>query len=229
MVYIEFKETMSETRPKVSLVIPTKNEAANIPHVFPKLPDIVDELVIVDSSTDNTVDVIRQYRPDAIIIREEPKGKGAALKTGFKHATGDLIVMMDADGSMDPGDIPIFLEPVMNGHDVAKGSRILGGSEDLTPTRRFGNWCFVSMVNLLYGTDYTDLCYGYRAFKRTALDKLDTESTGFDVETEQSILMKKLGLEVCEVPSYERKRMYGTDNLMAFRDGWRILTMILRG
>ena len=229
MAYTEFKETMSKTRPKVSLVIPTMNEAANIPHVFPKIPDVVDEVVIVDSSTDNTVDVIRRYRPDAKIIREEPRGKGSALKTGFKHATGDLIVMMDADGSMDPGEIPIFLEPVMNGHDVAKGSRILGGSEDFTLTRRFGNWCFVTIVNLLYKTDYTDLCYGYRAFKREALNKLDTESTGFDVETEQSILMKKIGLKVCEVPSYERNRCNGESNLNTFRDGFLILKRIMKG
>ncbi len=219
----------TETRPKISLVIPTMNEAANIPHVLPNIPDLVDEVVIVDSSTDDTVDVIRRYRPDAKIIREEPRGKGSALKTGFKHATGDLIVMMDADGSMDPGEIPAFLDPILNGHDVAKGSRILGGSEDLTPLRKLGNRCFVAMVNYLYGTDYTDLCYGYRAFKREALNRLETESRGFDVETEQSILMKKIGLKVCEVPSYERSRRHGKSKLNTFRDGFLILKRIMKG
>jgi hypothetical protein len=137
--------------------------------------------------------------------------------------------MMDADGSMDPEEIPIFVEPLLNGYDVAKGSRILGGSEDLTLFRRFGNFCFVTLVNVLYDTDYTDLCYGYRAFTREAMGRMKLKSNGFDVETEQSILMKKLGLKVYEVPSYERKRMHGVGNLRTFRDGWRILMRILKG
>ena len=214
---------------KISLVIPTMNEAKNIPHVFLKIPSIVDEIVVVDSSTDDTIETVKSIRPDVKIIREEPNGKGSALKTGFTYASGDIIVMMDADGSMDPEEIPLFVEPLLNGYDVAKGSRILGGSEDLTLFRRFGNFCFVTLLNVLYDTDYTDLCYGYRAFRREAIDRMKLKSNGFDVETEQSILMKKLGLKVCEVPSYERKRMHGVGNLRTFRDGWRILTRILKG
>jgi hypothetical protein len=211
---------------KISLVIPTKNEAQNIAHVFPRIPPIVDEIIVIDGSTDDTVETIRSIRPDAKIIIEQPNGKGSALKTGFKYASGDITVMMDADGSMDPAEIPRFVTPLLNGYNVAKGSRILGGSEDLTLFRRFGNFCFVTLVNVIYDADYTDLCYGYRAFRRDAIDRIKFESNGFDVETEQSILMRKLGLKVCEVPSYERKRANGVGNLRTFRDGWRILMRI---
>ncbi|MCK4731931.1 MAG: glycosyltransferase, partial [Methanophagales archaeon] len=145
---------------KISLVIPTMNEAKNISHVFSMIPPIVDEIVVIDSSVDDTVRTIRSIRPATKVIHEEANGKGSALKAGFKYASGDIIVMMDADGSMDPAEIPLFVEPLLNGYDVTKGSRILGGSEDLTLFRRFGNFCFVTLLNVLYDTDYTDLCYG---------------------------------------------------------------------
>lgn len=212
---------------KVSLVVPTMNEANNIPHVFSKIPQIVDEVVVVDSSKDKTVEVIKKIRPEAKIFIEEPKGKGKALKKGFEYATGDIVIMIDADGSMDPQEIPQFVKPLMDGYDAVKGSRILGGSDDLSLLRRFGNLCFVTLVNILYDTDYTDLCYGYRGFKKSALDKLKCTSDGFDVETEQSIMMKKMGLKVCEVPSYERRRIYGTSNLKTLGDGKKILMRIL--
>lgn len=218
----------NKASPKVSLVVPTMNEAKNIPHVFSQIPDLVDEIVVVDSSTDNTVDMIRKMRPDARIFSEKPNGKGNALKKGFEYATGDIVVMIDADGSMDPHEIPQMVQPLMNGYDVVKGSRFLGGSEDLSALRRFGNFCFVSLVNILYDTDYTDLCYGYRAFRKSALDRLKCVSDGFDVETEQSIMMKKLDMKVCEVPSFERNRIYGTSNLRTFCDGKKILIRILK-
>ncbi|KCZ71734.1 glycosyl transferase [Candidatus Methanoperedens nitroreducens] len=221
----------NEQRKKISVVIPTLNEALNIREVFSDIPAFVDEVVVVDgNSTDGTREEILKLRNDAKIIVERPSGKGTAIKTGFEHATGDLIVMMDADGSHDPREIPSLLEPVLDGYDVAKGSRLLpgGGSEDLTPFRRFGNSIFVAMVNNMYGTDYTDLCYGYRAFKREALKKICCSSSGFEIETEQSILMKKAGLRVKEVPSFEARRKNGNSNLNSFRDGWKILGIIVK-
>jgi glycosyltransferase involved in cell wall biosynthesis len=216
---------------KITVVIPTKNEAENIKEVFPNIPDFVDEIVVVDgNSTDGTREEIIKYRKDTKIIIEKPSGKGAAIRTGLKNATGDLIIMMDADGSHDPREITGLLEPVLNGYDVSKGSRLLpgGGSADFTPFRKLGNQIFVSMVNTLYGSEYTDLCYGYRAFKREALEKMYCSSNGFEIETEQSILMKKAGLKIKEVPSFEDRRKNGNSNLNAFRDGWRILNVIMK-
>jgi glycosyltransferase involved in cell wall biosynthesis len=216
---------------KISVIVPTLNEALNIKDVFPKIPDFVDEIVVVDgNSNDGTRDEILKYRKDAKIIAEEPRGKGAALRTGFEKATGDLVVMMDADGSHDPKEIPRLIEPILDGYDVSKGSRLLpgGGSTDFTPFRKIGNRMFVSMVNLMYGANYTDLCYGYRAFKREAFEKMCCTSDGFEIETEQSIHMKKVGLKVKEVPSFETLRKNGKSNLNSFRDGAKIFGTILR-
>lgn len=213
---------------KISLVVPTMNEAKNVPHVFSSIPDIVDEVVVVDSSSDNTVDAIRKIRPDAKIFTEKPNGKGNALKKGFEYATGDIVIAIDADGSMDLKEIPLFVKPLVNGYDVVKGSRVLGGSEDLTPFRSFGNFCFTALVNILYDSEYSDLTYGYQGFKKSALDKLKCVSEGFDVEVEQLIKSKKMNMKVCEVPCIERKRLYGNSNLRAFGDGKKILMRILR-
>ena len=215
----------------ISLVIPTLNEVLNIKEVFSNIPEFVDEIIVVDgNSTDGTRDEILKIRKDAKIIIEKPRGKGAAIRTGFEKATGDLIIMMDADGSHDPKEIPRLLEPVLDGYEASKGSRLLpgGGSDDFTPFRRLGNNIFVAMVNGIYGAHYTDLCYGYRAFKREALEKLHCISNGFEIETEQSVLMRKKSVKVKEVPSFEARRKNGNSNLNSIRDGWRILSVIFK-
>src|SRR5947209_17144764 len=110
--------------PTVSIVIPTLNEAENLPHILPDLPDIVSEVLLVDGgSKDNTIVVAKKLRPDIHIIRQTGKGKGNALMEGFAASTGDIIVMMDADGSNDPHEIALFVDALMNGADFAKGSR----------------------------------------------------------------------------------------------------------
>jgi glycosyltransferase involved in cell wall biosynthesis len=185
--------------------------------------------VIVDGqSTDGTIETIKDIRPDAKIIIEKPGGKGKALKTGFENSSGDLIVMMDADGSNDPGEMRQLIEPLLDGYEVSKGSRMLpgGGSDDMTLFRKFGNSIFVGLVNTIYGANYTDLCYGYRAFKREALEELKCNSSGFEIETQQSIRIRKAGLKVIEVPSFEARRIHGESNLNSFKDGWRILNVI---
>lgn len=215
----------------VSVVIPTLNEESNIKEVFPYMPDFIDEVVVVDgNSSDKTREEILKFRKDAKIIIEKPEGKGAAMRTGFENATGDIVIMMDADGSHDPKEIPRLLEPVLDGYDVSKGSRMLpgGGSADITLFRRFGNKLFVTMVNRMYNANYTDLCYGYRAFKKEALEKIYCRSKGFEIETEQSIRMRKAGLRIKEISSFEAQRKNGNSNLNSFRDGWKILHIILR-
>lgn len=214
----------------ISVVIPTLNEVSNIKHVFPYIPELIDEIVVVDGgSTDGTIEEILKFRKDAKIIIDKTPGKGVALRVGFKAATGDLIVMMDADGSQDPKEIPKFIEPILNGYDVSKGSRMVkgGGSTDITLFRRFGNKMFVTMVNTLYGSNFTDLCYGYLAFKKDAISKMNCKSDGFEIETEQSIRMAKTKLKIKEVPSFEAARINGEGRLHSFRDGWRILKVII--
>lgn len=216
---------------RVSIVIPVLNEASNIRHVFPDIPEFIDEIIVVDGgSTDGTIEEILKFKKDntKIIIDTTP-GKGVAIRKGIEHATGDLIVMMDADGSHDPLEIPLLISPILNGYDVSKASRLIegGGSSDFTAFRKFGNKIFVELVNIMYGTNYTDLCYGYRAFKKDAIKNISCRSDGFEIETEQSILIAKKGLKTKEVPSFEAKRIYGNSRLNSFKDGWKILRVII--
>jgi glycosyltransferase involved in cell wall biosynthesis len=156
---------------RVSVVIPALNEAENLPHVFPRLPDGLHEVIIVDGrSTDGTVEVARRLRPDVRIVKQDGKGKGNALAAGFAAATGDIFVTLDADGSTDAAEIPRFVSALCNGADFVKGSRFAqgGASSDITFTRRLGNRGLNALVNALYGTSYTDLCYGYFTSWHTA-------------------------------------------------------------
>src|SRR4051794_24562527 len=159
-------------RPRVSVVVPTLNEARNLPHVFAHLPKDLYEVILVDGrSTDDTIEVAKALRPDIRVVLETTPGKGSALKAGFAAAQGEVIVMLDADGSADPREIPAFVAALVAGADFAKGSRFVegGGSSDITRLRRVGNKGLNGLVNAMYGTTYTDLCYGYNAFWRHCL------------------------------------------------------------
>jgi glycosyltransferase involved in cell wall biosynthesis len=230
--------------PKVSVVIPALNEARNLPHVFAKLPDGLHEVIVVDgNSVDDTVATARRLRPGVRIITQNRCGKGNALACGFAAATGDIIAMVDADGSADPAEIPQFVRVLLDGADFAKGTRFAagGGSSDITRLRRLGNRILSGLVNVLCRTKYSDLCYGYNAFWRRHVPVfgLDAQSDvpvgsgarlwgdGFEVETLINVRIAQAGLKVTEVASYEHSRIHGVSNLNAARDGWRVLRTIL--
>jgi glycosyltransferase involved in cell wall biosynthesis len=217
--------------PRVSLVVPALNEERNLAHVLPRIPAVVDELIVVDGgSRDATMAVARQLRPGARVLRQPGSGKGDALAHGFAAARGELIVMMDADASNDPGEIAAFVAALEAGADYAKGSRFIrgGGSADLTLLRRIGNRVLRGLVNTLYRTRYSDLCYGFNAVRAAGLAQLDVGYEGFEVEALLSCQVARAGLAVTEVPSFESKRLYGSSNLRPVRDGLRIVRIILR-
>jgi glycosyltransferase involved in cell wall biosynthesis len=214
----------------ISVVIPTLNEAANLPHVLTRIPDMVAEVVLVDGhSIDDTVAVARAIRHDIRVVLQDGRGKGNALACGFAAATGDIIVTLDADGSTDPAEIPSFIAALHAGCDFVKGSRFSGGgrSTDITAIRSLGNRLLGATVNMLFGTSYTDLCYGYNAFWRHCLPYLDVTCDGFEVEALMNVRVARAGLVVGEVPSVEHPRIYGESKLSAPRDGMRVLRTIL--
>jgi glycosyltransferase involved in cell wall biosynthesis len=214
---------------RVSVVIPTLNEEKNLPHVFARLPAGLHEVIVVDGrSTDDTVEVARRLRPDARIVMQPGRGKGNALAAGFAACTGDIVVTMDADGSTDPAEIPRFVAALCHGADFVKGSRFAqgGGSSDITLIRRLGNRALNALVNALYHTSYTDLCYGFNAFWARCLPYMRVDCDGFEVETLVNVRIAKAGLTIHEVPSHERDRMYGRSHLNAVRDGTRVLRTI---
>jgi glycosyltransferase involved in cell wall biosynthesis len=217
--------------PRVSLVIPTLNEAENLGCLLPTIGDIVDELVIVDGrSTDGTIETALALRPDALIVKERRAGKGYALQAGFHACSGDIIVMMDADGSMAPAEIDTFVSALLAGADVVKGSRFLqgGGSGDLTGVRMLGNAVLTRTVRWTFGGRFSDLCYGYMAFWRDVLPFFDEEVGGFEIETFLNVRSLAAGLRVVEVASYEEHRINGESNLSAIKDGYRVLSTIVR-
>lgn len=228
--------------PRVSVIIPALNEAKNLPHVFAALPPDVFEVILVDGrSVDGTPDVARRLRPDVKIVRQTRRGKGNALACGFAHARGDVIVMIDADTSTNPAEIPSFVQALVDGADFAKGTRFAlgGGSEDITRLRALGNSVLGHIVNALYRTRFTDLCYGYNAFWRDCLPTLGLDAgshsddetdrqwgDGFEIETVINLRAAQGALRITEVPSIEQERLYGVSNLNAFRDGVRVVRTI---
>jgi Glycosyl transferase family 2 len=227
------RDAASDTvgRVTVSVLVPTLNEARNLPYVLPRIPSWVDEVLLVDGgSTDGTVDVARSLLPSIIVIGQPRAGKGAALRAGFAASHGDIIVTLDADGSTDPAELPAFVGCLLSGADFVKGSRFLqgGGTRDMGVVRRAGNWALRSAVRTAFGGRYSDLCYGYNAFWRHLLPVLDGDADGFEIETMLNVRALAAGMRVVEVPSYESPRIHGLSNLNTWRDGYRVLRTITR-
>jgi hypothetical protein len=232
--------------PTVSVVVPVRNEARNLEIVLPAIAAVrpaVHEIIVVDgNSTDGSLEAARRVLPWVRTITQTRKGKGNAMACGFAAATGDVIVMFDADGSADPAEIPAFVSALVAGADFAKGSRFTtgGGSDDITLLRRGGNAGLNGVANALFGTSYTDLCYGYNAFWADLLPILDLPAVdadapsdamlwgdGFEIETVLNCRVAAAGLRITEVPSIERLRVFGDSNLRTFADGTRVLRTLL--
>jgi CheY-like chemotaxis protein len=217
--------------PRVSVIVPTLNEAECIPEVFPRIPKWVDEVVLVDGySTDDTVKLAQTLIPDIRVFYQPGKGKGDALRYGFEQATGDIVVALDADGSTDPAEIPAYVGTLLAGADYAKGTRFLqgAGTTDMPLYRKIGNMLFVTVVRILFGGRYSDLLYGYNAFWKSVLPYLELEADGFEIETEMNIRALVSGLKIAEVASFEAERIGGLAKLKAFQDGMEVLKQLFK-
>jgi glycosyltransferase involved in cell wall biosynthesis len=220
----------SEWMPTVTVVIPTFNEAENLPHVLPRIPGWVSEVIIVDgNSTDLTLEIARDLLPEVVVIEQSGRGKGDAMRLGFEAAKGDIIASIDADGSMDPAELHTFVAQLVAGADLVKGSRFVqgGGTKDMELHRKLGNLGLVWLARILYGQRFSDLCYGYIAFWRNALVDIRPDSDGFEIEALINARALKAKLKIAEVPSFEARRIHGISNLRTFRDGWRVLRTLL--
>jgi glycosyltransferase involved in cell wall biosynthesis len=227
--------------PLVSIVIPALNEERNIGWVLDRIDTSYryEVILVVATLEDKTVDAALRHRPDVKVTVQTRRGKGNALLCGFAAATGDILVTLDADGSTDPQEIPLFVEPLLAGADYAKGSRFLegGGSSDLTRIRSLGNRALNILVNLTFGTSYSDMCYGYNALWASLVPVmgLTVEESdgpvwgdGFEVETLMNARAAQCGAVVAEVPSFEGPRRFGASHLSAVADGWRVLVTIVK-
>lgn len=214
----------------VSVIMPILNEEAGLEATLPHLPRYITEVIVVDGgSTDRSIDVLARIRPDTLLLRQDGRGKGDALKTGIRAATGDIIVTMDADGSMDPRDIDAAMERLLQGDHFVKGSRCLpgGGSDDFTPIRKAGNAFLTGVTNAAVGRKFTDITYGFNAYWRSVEDLVHDLADGFEFEIQLAVRAAQAGLRTSEVACHEATRVGGASKLHAVRDGWRILRSIL--
>lgn len=218
---------------KVSLVIPTRNEEGCIGKVLGEIPrKLVDEVIIVDGhSTDKTITEIKKFlkRSDKL-VHQSKLGYGAAFLEGFKKVTGDVVIMMDADGSHNPKGIGEIINKLKLGYEFVMASRYAKGgkSDDDTLIRFLGNKIFTWMTNVVHGTNVTDSLYLFSAISKKQLGKLKLESSGFEFCTEIIVKAHRAGLKFAEIPTTERKRYAGKSKVNSIVHGFKILRMILR-
>ena len=209
--------------PRISVIICTLNEEMNLPHVLPRIPTWVDEILLVDGhSTDNTVEVARKLCPQIRVLSQPGRGKGDALKYGVEKATGDIIVTLDADGETPPEEIDHFIQPLLDGYDLVKGSRLFRRRPPKMPRYRWlGNKILVLTCNILYGTKFSDICSGYNAFRKEAFLKLDlpcdAKERGCSLEQRMIVRAKKASMKVKEVPHTSNGRICGSSVLSTYR------------
>lgn len=218
---------------RVSLIIPTLNEEKCVGRVLAQVtrPD-VDQIIVVDGhSRDNTVREARSEldpKRDLVLIQKN-RGYGNAFREGFTYASGDVLIMMDADGSHNPADIPKLLEKIKDGYEYVLASRYASGarSDDDTMIRWVGNRVFTFLTNMIHGTRVSDSLYLFTAITRKGLSKLRLQSSGFEFCTEILVKAHRAGLRFAEVPVIERPRFAGKSKVIALWHGLKILRMIL--
>lgn len=221
---------------KISVVIPVYNEIRTINEIIRKVKDveIEKEIVVVDDfSTDGTRRLLEQRQDKEVVVlfHNKNRGKGAALRTGFKHATGDIIIIQDADLEYDPGDYKSLLEPIQNGMaDVVYGSRLSGGKIQRVYMfwHKLGNNFLTFLTNVLYNTTLSDMETGYKVFKSEVIKNMKLNSNGFSIEPEITAKIFKKKLRVYEVPISYYGRTYGEGKKVTWRQGFSAIFTLLR-
>ncbi len=210
----------------LSIIIPVYNEMATIGRVISRvasLPLNTEIVLIDDCSTDGTREVLKSLEglgQFKIILKEKNAGKGAALRTGFQHATGDFIVIQDADLEYDPRDIPLLIQPLLRDEaDIVYGSRFIGAEhQDKSFVHRFGNAVLTGASNLFSGLKLTDMETCYKAFTRDAIRDVEIEQNRFGIEPEITAKLARRGHRFVEVPISYQSRGYDEGKKIGIRD-----------
>ncbi len=219
---------------RVSIVMPALNEERTIEQVIERVmatPYEKELIVVDDGSTDRTPQILArlQAQHGIIVLRhEQRRGKGTALRTGFAKATGDVVIIQDADGEYQPEEYPELLRPIRRGWaDVVYGSRFVGAHRVFWFTHRAGNWIVNTVANILYDTMLTDLETGFKAFRREVLQGMVLRSSDFRIEVELTAKIFKRRLRVYEVPISYSGRTYAEGKKLTWKDGVLALWALL--
>ena len=221
---------------KLSLIIPVYNENSTIEEILRrvKAEEIATEILVIDDgSIDGTRDILGNLDQDSqvrVILHDRNRGKGAAVRTGFQNATGEVFLIQDADLEYDPRDYPALIQPIEEGiADVVYGSRFLGG-----PRRTVMFWHMVAnklltfMTNLLYNTILSDMETGYKVFKREIVDGMQIHANSFDFEPEFTAKILKKKVRVYEVPISFNPRDYDEGKKIGMRDAFQAVWTLLK-
>ncbi|MCI0333604.1 MAG: glycosyltransferase family 2 protein [Planctomycetes bacterium] len=218
-------------------MIPAFNEAETLQLLIGKLQqalhDFNYEVIIVDDgSTDGTAEIVEQFNHDRIraVVHSQNQGKGAALRTAFQNVNGDIVVIQDADLEYDPNDIPSLVQPIHDGHaDAVFGSRFHGRAQRIhLYWHRVANKWLTWLTNVLFNLDLSDMETGYKAFRRSALDKITVRENRFGVEPELTAKLAKQNCRIYEVPISYYGRDYSQGKKIRFRDAVWAACCIIR-
>lgn len=218
---------------KVSIIIPCFNEEGTISEVIERVKRVdlglEKEIVVVDDgSTDSSFEKASSHSGVTVVRHERNMGKGAAVKTGIAHSTGDIVVIQDADLEYLPEDIPGLLAPLLRGEaDVVYGSRFIGKIEGMSLSHRLGNRVLSWATQVLFGSNITDMMTGYKAFKREAVEGLELKARRFEFEPEVTAKLLKRGAKIVEVPINYSVRKIGEAKIR-WRDGLTCLWWLLK-
>jgi glycosyltransferase involved in cell wall biosynthesis len=223
---------------KLSIVVPVFNERNTLPEVLRRmrtveLPDGIDReiLVVDDGSTDGTREVLRQLGDSTVrvVLHPENRGKGAAVRTGFAHASGDYVLIQDADLEYDPADWPRLVLPVLNGKArVVYGSRFTGERRNMLFMHWVGNRFLSLVTNVLYNTTLSDMETCYKLIERSLVDKMVLRSNRFDIEPEMTAKILKQGVRIYEVPISYTGREFDEGKKITWRDGFSALWTLVK-
>jgi glycosyltransferase involved in cell wall biosynthesis len=221
---------------RVSFIVPTYNEAATIAEVLERVEALdLDKQVIVvdDGSTDETPRLLEPWagRNGTVVLRQENRGKGAAIRAAIPHLDGEITVIQDADLEYDPAEVPGLIEPIERGAaDVVYGSRLSGGR----PQRAYlfwhllGNRFLSLLTNVLYNTTLSDMETGYKAFRTDVLRSLDLNEDDFAIEPEITAKVCKRNLRIYELPISYYGRTYAEGKKITWRDGFKAIVVLFR-
>ncbi|OGR81582.1 MAG: glycosyl transferase [Elusimicrobia bacterium RIFCSPLOWO2_01_FULL_64_13] len=221
--------------PRISVVIPVYNEEGTIEEIVRRVrkTGVPDEILIVDDgSTDSTAALVKKLEGPGVLALSHPRnlGKGAAVRTALGRASGDIILIQDADLEYDPADYPALLAPILDGRaDVVYGSRFLGGPHRVLFFWHYAaNRLFTLLTNVLYNINLTDMGSCYKAFRADVLRSIPLKADGFGFEPEVTAGVCKRHLRIYETPISYSGRTYAEGKKITWRDGWAYLWTLLR-